>query len=218
MADSPNQLHDPVSGLTYRLRERRDPQARDILLFHGLTGDEDVMWILETGLPEGGMVASPRAPFEHDRGFSWVERPEGGPKELKGFDAGAEKVEVWIDSLHGEHGLDPASSIYVGFSQGAALAFALAERGRVRPAAVVALAGFLPAGVYQSLSGLPVFWGHGTQDETIPLERAYEDIERLRSLDVQVHPCEANVGHKVGVECMRGLKRWLERSLGAQGD
>ncbi|MGD8822778.1 MAG: hypothetical protein PVG63_06725, partial [Anaerolineales bacterium] len=58
--------------------------------------------------------------------------------------------------------------------------------------------------------GVPVYWGHGTEDELIPIEHARHDVERLRTAGVDVSFCEAEVGHKVGVECTRGLKTWFE--------
>ena len=120
----------------------------------------------------------------------------------------------WVGGVLDQHELDLGRTVFVGFSQGSALAFLLAERQSMCPAAVVSLAGYLPGGDLAQLNGLPVFWGHGSQDQTIPVSRARLDVQRLEDLGAEVRYCEAEVGHKVGVECMRGLKGWLHQSIG----
>ncbi|MFP3853402.1 MAG: alpha/beta hydrolase [Anaerolineales bacterium] len=205
---------DPKSGLTYRWRPEDDPDAPSILLFHGLTGNEDVMWILESALPKGGFIAAPRVPFQLDGGsYSWTDGVEQESFSASDFESGVRQASSWIHSLLERHGISLASTVFVGFSQGAALSFLLAEDPDIRPAAVVALAGFLPGGELGSMEDFPVFWGHGTEDQTIPITQAEADIERLKELGAEVHYCQAEVGHKVGVECMRGLKEWLRDKL-----
>ncbi|MDX1600612.1 MAG: hypothetical protein R3191_03755 [Anaerolineales bacterium] len=216
MTESPEteRHEDDSSGLVYRVRPATDPSVPSLLLFHGLTGDEDVMWIVESALPGGGLVAAPRAPFEApEGGYSWVEDPEGPSIGFDDLGQSVGSVSRWIDSLEAAHGLDKDRMAYVGFSQGAALGFALARQPGLRPGAVVCLSGFLPDGPAQQLEGLPVFWGHGSRDDTLPIERAREDEGALRDVGAEVHFCEADVGHKVGVECMRGLRTWLSEQF-----
>lgn len=214
-ANDTTHLQDKASGLIYRLRPAQDTSAPAFLLFHGLTGDENVMWVIESGLPGQGLAAAPRGLFEaSDGGYSWVEEPQDQKASIEDFSAAVEAVSTWIDTLRSEHELQTDRTVHVGFSQGAALAFALAAAPGARPAAVVCLSGTLPRGELHALEGLPVFWGHGTQDETLPIDKAREGVGRLREIGAQVHFCEADVGHKVGVECMRGLRGWLDDHLG----
>jgi predicted esterase len=202
---------EPDSNLTYRWQPAEDPDSLSFLMFHGLTGNEDVMWILQSALPAGGFFASPRAPFElaADKSFSWVPPAEGDGFQRTAYEGGLHKATLWVKGVIAEHDLVLGRTVFVGFSQGSALSFLLAGRVDTCPAAVVSLAGFLPKGELKQLQGLPVFWGHGSQDQTIPVERAHQDVKRLKALGAEVHYCEAEVGHKVGVECMRGLKEWL---------
>jgi predicted esterase len=44
----------------------------------------------------------------------------------------------------------------------------------------------------------------------VPVERARRDVEILRAASVDVAYCEAEVGHKLGIDCLHGLKTWLE--------
>jgi phospholipase/carboxylesterase len=102
----------------------------------------------------------------------------------------------------------------MGFSQGAALSFALAELLEKAPRAVVALAGYYPEGDSTRIKQIPVFWGHGTSDELVPIERARQDVAMLEAIGTDITYCEADVGHKLGIECTRGLKRWLDDIAG----
>ncbi len=212
---APARREDEASGLIYRLRPAQDPGAPAYLLLHGLTGDEDVMWGIESGLPGQGLAAAPRGLFEaSEGGYSWVEEPLDRQASVRDLSRAVEAVTLWIETLRADHGLDLNRTVYVGFSQGASLAFALAASSGARPGAVVCLSGTVPHGEIRTLKGLPVFWGHGTHDQTLPIERAREGAARLREIGAQLHFCEADVGHKVGVECMRGLRGWLEDHLG----
>jgi predicted esterase len=98
----------------------------------------------------------------------------------------------------------------MGFSQGAALAFSAAADKRISPKAVVAAAAFLPEGDFSDLEGIPVFWGHGSRDEWISIERARQGFLQLQHSGASVHFCETDVGHKMGVECLGGLRTWLQ--------
>lgn len=206
--------HDPASGLHYRLRPASEPTDPSFLLLHGLTGNEDVMWVIEGALPGRGLVAAARGLYPYgDGGYSWVEPSAVGRQSLAATQEAAHAVERWVQNLQESHDLAAGRVVPIGFSQGSGLAFALAERGRLQPAGVVALAGFLPSGTYRNLNGLSVFWGHGTRDEMVPVSQARQEVVRLRKLGAHVHFCQADVGHKVGVECMRGLEDWLAGCL-----
>lgn len=213
----PQRARSSTSGLIYLIRPSQNGSEASYLLLHGLTGDEKVMWVLENALPTEGLIASPRAPFEaKEGGQSWIEAQVGQEARVVDFEPVFPRLSDWIADLGRSYSLQPEDTYLVGFSQGAALSFALVASGVVRPAGIVALAAFLPEGELSELRGVPVYWGHGSQDDIIPPERARSDIARLEALGVPVRYCEAEVGHKVGVECMRGLKEWL-RDRGRAG-
>jgi predicted esterase len=109
---------------------------------------------------------------------------------------------------------DPIKVVLMGFSQGAALAFA--SSSDLKPDGIVAIAGFLPAGDIKHLSSVPVFWGHGIRDDHVPIMRAREDVARLRKAGAEVAFCEVDVGHKLGVECAQGMERWLKLTFGKE--
>jgi phospholipase/carboxylesterase len=132
---------------------------------------------------------------------------------MENYRAGGRAILPVVDELAAEDGLDRDEIILMGFSQGAAISFALAGLGMLVPRAIICLAGFLPQGDLSLFAGLPVFWGHGTQDELVPAERARMDVERLHKAGADVTYCEADVDHRLGIECTRGLKGWLKTLL-----
>ena len=78
----------------------------------------------------------------------------------------------------------------------------------------VVLAGFMPGGVddllaQRVLSDKLFFVAHGTQDDLVPLERAQQSIASLKKAGAQVTFCEAEVGHKVSADCLRGLETFF---------
>jgi phospholipase/carboxylesterase len=179
-----------------------------VLLLHGLYGDENAMWVLEHALPPMGLTAAPRGLYEvAEGGYSWVDEPLSGWPTAGSFRPAVDALALLLGDLREAHDLGERRPVLLGFSQGAALAFAGAAA--LNAAAVVAAAGFLPEGGLDRLAGLPVFWGHGTGDEMVPVERAREGATRLRALGAEVTLCEAEVGHKLGIECLRGLKTWM---------
>lgn len=203
--------HNSRSGLVYRYREGNKDHGPPILLFHGLGGDENAMWILEQGILEGGFKIAPRGLFEvGESGYSWVKGPLQGWPTRDDFTPSVEALKNLVEELEAEFILRREDLYLMGFSQGAALAFAAASDPDLRPKAVISTAGFLPKGDFTNLKDLPIFWGHGSRDEWIPIERARSDAIFLRDFGAKIRFCETDVGHKLGMECLNGLKRWME--------
>ncbi len=207
------QHHISRHGWTYRIRPPETEGEGVVLLLHGLTGDESAMWPFAAAVPREVWVVSPRAPHPAPSGgFSWLPQGLTGRPALRDFSETVSGLEQLLGDLERRHGMSGARPVLVGFSQGAAAAFAAAAEG-LPVAGVAALAGFLPQGELSRLKGLPIYWGHGVQDPIVPLERAQQDVARLRSLGSRVTFCQAEVGHKVGAACMRDLSVWLPAVL-----
>ncbi len=204
------QRHISRHGWTYRIRPPvGEGEEEVVVLLHGLTGDESAMWPFAAAVPQGAWVVGPRAPHPAPSGgFSWLPPGPTHRPALHDFSEAVGGLELLLGDLERRHGLSSAGPVLVGFSQGAAVAFAAAAKG-LPAAGVAALAGFLPQGDVSRLKGLPVYWGHGVQDRMVPLERAQRDVARLRRAGSRVTFCQAEVGHKVGAACMRDLQVWL---------
>jgi phospholipase/carboxylesterase len=202
----------PAGGVLFRIKSNPTAGDLSVLMLHGWSGDENVMWVLETVLPQTRLLVAPRGLYPiKSGGFQWSAGSGSLESSFADFRAGADAVDAVIDDLVQRDQLDLEQLVLMGFSQGAALSFAIARMADFRPRALICLAGFVPKGETDKLSGIPVFWGHGNRDELVPIERARRDLERLQASGADVTYCEADVGHRLGIECTRGLKRWLEQ-------
>jgi len=121
-------------------------------------------------------------------GAHWYAVYEVGHPDPVTFAPTYAEATAWLDSL-------PYSSVWLGgFSQGCAMAYALALfRGRRRPDALLAMSGFIPTvpGVWEadlgSRKNLPVMIAHGELDPVISVEFGREARDRLieAGLDVE---------------------------------
>jgi phospholipase/carboxylesterase len=184
-----------------------------LLLVHGRTGDENVMWIFTHKLPRRTWIFSPRAPLADSGGYSWLPPQDGWPR-LSDFEEIAGKLIAEFDRWAAAAGA-PADQVDVmGFSQGAALAYAMAAFYPEKVNRLVALAGFLPQddstpGRYPALNGKRIYVAHGARDETVPVSMAQEAVRTLQAGGAQVTYCESEVGHKLSAACLRGMEQFM---------
>jgi phospholipase/carboxylesterase len=105
-----------------------------------------------------------------------------------------------------------------GFSQGAVMAYALGlGEGRPRPAALVALSGFIPTVEgfsldLDGLNGFPVAIGHGRFDPVIEARFGREARERLEEAGADVLWRESPVAHTLDEEFLPELRDFVERA------
>ncbi|HKY52701.1 MAG TPA: hypothetical protein VJM08_00285 [Anaerolineales bacterium] len=202
---------------TLRIRETEHPNAKLLLLIHGLTGDENSMWVFARDLPTQYWIISPRAPYETDSsGYSWRPSQFGnldGPS-LEWLKQSAEALIGLVDTYSASIGIDARVFDVMGFSQGAGMCNVLAFLYPQRIQKVGILAGFVPSGLEvliskRPLEGKPFFVAHGTKDETVTVERARASIALLEQAGAKVTYCEDDVAHKVSANCLRALKQFL---------
>lgn len=204
---------------TLRIRESAAPSPRLLLLIHGFTGDENSMWVFARDLPSDYWIVAPRAPYVAQMpqgGYSWRPAEIDNLNEVS-FDllcSSAEALIRLVDEYSASVGLEARVFDVMGFSQGAAMSSALAFLHPDRIRKVGLLAGFVPRGLEQlvakrPLEGKPFFVAHGTKDQMVSIERARVSIQTLEQAGAQVTYCEDEVGHKVSVNCLRALKKFL---------
>lgn len=185
--------------------------SRTVLMLHGLTGDETVMWIFAHSLPRDAWLFAPRAPLSAPGGgFSWLARTGEWPT-LEDFSSSAADLIEAFSRWSAQTGAPGESFDVMGFSQGAALSYALAAFYPQRVNRVIALAGFLPIedplpGRYSSLNGKKVYIAHGAKDATVPVEKARQAVSVLQTAGCDVTYCESEVGHKLSAACLKGLE------------
>lgn len=216
MPDLNNTSLFTFNAWTLRVRESAGPSSRLLLLIHGLTGDENSMWVFTRELPSYYWMIAPRAPYPSEMeqgGYTW-RLPQFDNMNRVSLDllrSSAEALIALVDDYAASAGLDARTFDVMGFSQGAAMSNVLAflYPQRIRKAGI--LAGFVPAELknlvsQHPLEGKPFFVAHGTKDESVTIDRARASIEILEQAGANVTYCEDNVGHKVSITCLRALK------------
>lgn len=210
-------------GWTLRIRPSTREAPRLFLLLHGWTGDENSMWVFTRNLPADAWLVAPRAPYPtQPGGFSWRASRTGpgpGPAQhswpgLDDLRPAVETLMMLVDSYAAQNRIEADQFDVMGFSQGAALTGALAflRPDRIRRAGL--LSGFVPPEPEslvgsRPLDGKPFFVAHGTQDDTVKIEYAYRSVELLKAAGATVTFCQDDVGHKVGIQCMRALEEFF---------
>jgi phospholipase/carboxylesterase len=211
---------------TLRIRPAAVKPSRLLVLIHGLTGDENSMWVFVRNFPDDYWIIAPRGPYSaenHDGGYSWW------PKQA-GFDGTIEDsyesiaLEVLrpvtndlislIDAYTAKNNIQASQFDLIGFSQGGILANTLSILYPERTCRTGILASFIPANAETilqegALKDKPFFVSHGRLDEKVRVEHARRSIEMLDRAGAQVTYCEDEVGHKVSAHCLRALEKFF---------
>lgn len=212
-------------GLAFSYRLGTTTVSPLIFLIHGRAGNRDVMWLFERALPRDATIVSFQAPDKEPvpslGGFSWWDIQVPGAARSEGLNA-ANLIAGALHRFESLFSLVPSHRIGIGFSQGAAVLSSLLQRNVVSCDGIALLAGFVieesdtpPLNSTDKLHLPPVYIGHGTLDEVIPLERAIQGKDFLESRGYSVSFLTDPVGHKVGVGATRGLTSWIQTTLAA---
>jgi phospholipase/carboxylesterase len=210
-----SQIVDPITAV---VRPAAAAPEGALVLLHGRGSNEhDLYPLLDALDPERRLVGvTPRAPLTlPPGGRHWYVFHQLGYPDPATFLATMDAAGAWLDGLHEEIGVPLERTVLGGFSQGCGMSWALAlRRGRVRPAGVIGLSGFMPnaEGFEYDLTGLDgyrVAIGHGTHDPVIGVEwgRQARDILTAAGADVLYH--ESPIGHTIDPEMIIQLTGWL---------
>ena len=202
---------------TLRIRKTTDQMPRILLLLHGWTGDENSMWVFTRDLPKNYWMVAPRAPHRADSsGYSWrpSQESEKSRHSLEQLEPAAEALIQLVDQYQASTKIAAETFDVIGFSQGAAISGVLTFLYPQRVRRLGVLAGFVPAGLddlalKRPLEAKPIFVAHGTKDETVPIDRARASIAILEKAGAQVTYCEDEVGHKLSINCLHALRKFL---------
>jgi phospholipase/carboxylesterase len=168
--------------LVARERPAAGEAAGALVLCHGRGADEhDLAPLLDALDPERRLHGyTPRAPLALPPGGAhWYVVPRVGYPDPATFHESLALLAQWLDGLP----FPPERIVLGGFSQGAVMSYAVGlGEGRPRPAALVALSGFVPVVDGWDLDTEtpfpPIAIAHGTYDPVIPVELG----RRARSL------------------------------------
>jgi phospholipase/carboxylesterase len=145
--------------------------------------------------------------------------------DIAGFDLLARQDEAGVRASIGavetliarenERGVPSARIVLAGFSQGGAVALGAGLRHAQRLAGIVALSTYVP--IHDSLAlerapanaATPIFYGHGTADPVVALQRGVDSRNLLQALGYAVDWHTYTMGHAVCAQEIADLRAWL---------
>jgi phospholipase/carboxylesterase len=199
--------------------EGRGQPSRLLVLLHGFDADEHGLAALGPLIDPDGrfLVAAPRGPVDVPDGTGrawWRYGPRGPDPET--FHASFHALHQEIDRLCAAHLMTRDEMVVGGFSQGGAMALALAlgASSRPRPAGVLCLSGFLVDvdGLdydWDADLDLPVLVQHGRADELVPVEMGRDTATTLDHQGVEVTFRDYDMGHQTTLESLADARDWL---------
>ncbi len=203
------------SGLIHRVQvPKTSGPHRTVVMLHGRSGNEDVMWIFAKAIPQDWLIAAPRAiEPDPDGGYSWRLRAQDEWPTLDQFNDAVTAVTQFIQALPHLYNADPAQIYLMGFSQGAAVAYAVAMRNPGLVQGIAGLVGFIPTRCDSALEtsplvDLPIFMAVGKRDPLIPPERAAGCAQTLIMAGSNLEYHEYDIGHKLNGTGMADLTAW----------
>jgi phospholipase/carboxylesterase len=182
-----------------------------LVLLHGRGADERDLYPLLDALDPARRLQgyTPRAPLALPPGGAhWYVVPRVGYPDPETFRIGYTAAAEWLDALP-----FPAERIVLGgFSQGAVMAYALGlGKGRPRPAALMALSGFIPTveGWEPDLESPfpPIAIVHGEYDPVIPVEFARRARALLEEAGARPIYREVPVDHTIDPSVLPELQQ-----------
>lgn len=206
-------------GWVFRVQSPATPEPTSpvMLLIHGLSGDENVMWIFTRNLPRNYWLIAPRGPILTSSGYAWIEKSPSSRPHLLDLSSLAASLMDFLERWKEKNNVTTQAVDIMGFSQGAAIAYALAAFYPGNIHRIIALAGFLPQednlpGRYSVLKDKPVYIAHGSKDEIVPVTMAEEAVQVLTACGAAVTYCESETGHKLSTGCLRGLEAFVSKN------
>jgi phospholipase/carboxylesterase len=209
-----------TEALVARWREAAGEPAGALVLLHGRGADEnDLHPLLDLLDPERKLLGvTPGGPLRlPPGGRHWYALGGIPTPDPETFLATAPRLAGFLDALP----VPPERILLGGFSQGTVMSWAMAlGPDRPRPAAVLALSGFLPRVPGYPLdpgrlAGAPVAVAHGTLDPVIPSRFGAEAAETLAAAGADVLRLESDVPHMVDPAWVEPLRALVARATAA---
>jgi len=207
----------------------KNPTA-SVIWLHGLgaDGNDFAAIVPELRLPEAAIrFVFPHAPVRPVtinggmRMRAWYDITDGANRRED--ERGVRASQVLIEALIGrekERGTKAGRLVLAGFSQGGAIALHTGLRHPERIAGIMALSTYVPVGEKLSAEAstanrdVPIFMGHGSDDPIIPLVRAEQSRNLLKSLGYPTEWHKYAMPHSVCPEELADIGTWLGKVLG----
>lgn len=213
-----------TAGLVHYVRLPEEANLRRpapvAVLVHGWGGDEAAMWVFKQVIPSGVAIVTPRAPLTlDDESAVWFELGQSRTRpDPDSLEKNLTRFRHFMRSLPDLYPIDPDRLVLIGFSQGAAISNTLIIRQPELGLGVASLSGFIPEQTDLPdepgrLAEIPVFIGHGSRDEIVPLKAAQRARDIYTELGAEVTYGEYSVGHKANTQEMNDLNAWVKKVM-----
>jgi phospholipase/carboxylesterase len=193
-----------------------------LFLLHGWGANAQDLLGLAPMLHGGrALVLCPQGPVvvpigRGDNGYGWFPLMPGQAPDHDEFRHGAALLRGFVEMATERYPIDPQATVVGGFSQGGTMAYDLALRDAGRFSGLIAMSTWLPAPLIEDLprdaaqERLPALIIHGTNDPMVPIERARESREALRSFGTGITYREFEMAHEIRPDALRVAVRWLD--------
>jgi phospholipase/carboxylesterase len=210
-----------------RVAEPRTASASPplLVLLHGLGGNESDLLRIAPYVDARFRVVSLRAPRRYGSGYSWFPIDVLADGTIRPHADRARAVVLDLARLLAAApqrlDTDPTRTYVLGFSQGAMLTVGLVRTYPDHVAGAVVLSGSLVADVFpltapRALVGrVPLFVGHGTEDDVLPIARGREIRDAFRAVSHDLTYREYPLHHGVDETEMHDVAAWLTARLDA---
>lgn len=206
------------TALAHRLRPAAsDPQGALVLLHGRGTDENDLYPVLDMLDPQQRLHGvTVRAPLSlPPGGRHWYAIQSVGHPDPATFSETYSLLDATLRSLLGDLGVPAGRTVLGGFSQGTVMSYAMGlGADRPRPAAILALSGFIPTvpGLQldlESRRGLPVLIAHGSMDPVIGVQLGRDAHDRLSAAGLDVTYRESAMGHSIDPRLLPEMQTWL---------
>lgn len=189
-----------------RFNDRQDERAPDVVFLHGRGATERDAGLVVPAFP-GANVRGYRGPLREFGGFSWFANRLIGDATPASLCVEVPKVAAWISADRG------ASAPWLcGFSNGAAMAAALALESPSSFAGLIMIGGCFPTNALPPgrFEGLPVLFCQGRYDDIIPSEKFRAARAYLKGASAAKATLVSYEGaHELPPELMPTIAQWF---------
>ena len=210
--------------------ETRPKPSHSVIWLHGLgaDGNDFVPIVQELALPPLGIrFVFPHAPMRAvtiNGGFVMRAWYDIASQDIarKEDEAGLRQSQNMVEELIAKEvarGVPVNRIVLAGFSQGGVIALQAALRQPRQLAGVMSLSAYLPLADTldkernTASQNIPVFLGHGTQDNVVPLALGSASRDRLIKLGYDVDWHQYPMAHSVCAEELKDISAWFLRTL-----
>ena len=208
-------------SLDHLIREPAGEPEGALVLSHGRgTSEHDLFPLLDELDPERRLVGiAPGAPLTGipPGGKHWYLVPRVGHPDPASFATSYEALTGFLDEKLAELGVPWERTVLGGFSMGAVMSYSVGlGPGRPRPAAIVALSGFVPTVEdwqpdLSGRDGIPVLIHHGRADPIIDVEFGRTANRLLDEGGLAVNYLESDAGHWIPPDVIEPARELVSR-------